>query len=79
VNWKQETDSYLLAEDATNRAARELSRFKDFLMEGPLKKFSSESSMVLLQDGGEIREDVLSELPGEVWTDFQEQFLEASR
>jgi hypothetical protein len=40
-----------------------------------MKKFSSESSMVLLQDGGEIRENVLSELPDEVWEDFQKAFL----
>jgi glycine cleavage system H protein len=40
-----------------------------------MRKYSSEPSMVLLQDGGEIRENVLSELPDEVWEDFQEEFL----
>jgi glycine cleavage system H protein len=79
VDWKHETNSYLLAEDATNWAAKELSRFKDFLMEGPMEDYSSESSMVLLQDGGEIREHILSELPGEVWINFQEQFLNAAK
>ena len=79
LDWKHDTNSYLLAEDATNWAARELSRFKDFLMESPMKKYASESAMILLQDGGEIREHILSDLPGEVWTDFQEQFLDVSR
>lgn len=78
VDWMNETNSYLLAEDATNWAAKELSRFKDFLTGGPAGKHSSEPSMVLLQDGGEIRENILSELPGEVWMNFQEQFLNAS-
>jgi len=32
--------------------------------------------MILLQDGGEIRENVLSDLPNEVWENFQEEFLE---
>ncbi len=78
TDWKKETHSYLFAEDATAWAATELERFKDFLSGGPMKKFSSEPSMVLLQDGGEIRENILSDLPGEVWIDFQEKFLNIS-
>jgi glycine cleavage system H protein len=74
-NWMKETQSYLLAERATEWSKKELVRFKDFLSGGAMRKFSSEPSMVLLQDGGEIRENVLSELPEEVWADFQEEFL----
>ena len=77
-NWRNETNSYLLAEDATNWAVKELSRFKDFLSGGPMRKYSSEPSMILLQDGGEIRENILSELPYEVWMNFQEEFLNSS-
>lgn len=79
TDWMDETNSYLLAEDATNWAAEELSRFKEFLIGGPMRKYSSESSMILLQDGGEIRENILSELPNEVWMNFQEEFLNSSR
>jgi glycine cleavage system H protein len=74
-NWVKETSSYLLADKATEWSKKEFVRFKDFLSGGAMKKFSSESSMVLLQDGGEIRENVLSELPDEVWEDFQKAFL----
>ena len=74
-DWKKETNSYLFAEEATTWAAKELDRFKDFLNGGPMKEFSSEPSMILLQDGGEIRDNILSELPNEVWIDFQEEFL----
>jgi len=74
-NWVSETNSYFLAEEATNWFTQELERFKDFLAGGAMRKFSSEPSMILLQDGGEIRDHVLSELPSEVWKDFQKEFL----
>jgi glycine cleavage system H protein len=74
-NWMKDTSSCLLAEKASEWSDRELSRFKDFLSLGAMRKFSSEPAMVMLQDGGEIRDHVLSELPEEVWDDFQEEFL----
>jgi len=74
-NWMKETSSCLLAEKAREWSDKELSRFKDFLSMGAMRKYSSEPSMVMLQDGGEIRDHVMSELPEEVWIDFQEEFL----
>jgi len=74
-NWVKETSSCLLAGKAKEWSDKELSRFKDFLSLGAMRKFSSEPSMLMLQDGGEIRDHVLSELPEEVWNDFQEEFL----
>ena len=71
----KETQTYYLAEKATEWSKKEFVRFKDFLSAGAMAKYSSEPPMVLLQDGGEIRENVLSELPNEVWEDFQEEFL----
>ena len=78
-NWRKETKSYFLAEEATNWTAKELDRFKDFLTGGPMRKYTSEPSMILLQDGGEIRDNILSELPNEVWKNFQEEFLNFSQ
>jgi len=75
TNWVKDTQTYYLAEQATEWANKELIRFKDFLSIGAMRKYSTEPSMVLLQDGGEIRENVLSELPVEVWENFQEEFL----
>jgi glycine cleavage system H protein len=74
-NWMKETSSCLIAEKASEWADKELTRFKDFLSMGAMRKFSSEPAMTMLQDGGEIRDNVLSELPEEVWEDFQEEFL----
>ncbi len=75
-NWVRETKSYLLAKEASDWSIKEMERLKDFLAGGPMRKYAAEPSMILLQDGGEIRENVLSDLPNEVWENFQEEFLE---
>jgi hypothetical protein len=55
----------------------EIIRVKDF--------FASKMSILqpsiplILQDGGEIMDNVLSDLDPEIWEDFQEQFIDRSR
>jgi glycine cleavage system H protein len=73
-HWKTETGSYYLAEDATQWLNMELVRYKDFLAK-EIGKFSPETSAVVLQDGGELRDNSLSELPNELWQGFQAAFL----
>jgi glycine cleavage system H protein len=73
-NWKTETNTYFLAEEATKWMEKELERFKDFLTIS-IGKHASQPSMVALQEGGELRQNVLSELDHEIWEDFQESFL----
>jgi len=73
-NWIAETSSYHLAEGATNWSKTELDRFKDFLAVS-MQKHSPQYASIVLQDGGELRDNVLSELPDEIWTDFQKDFL----
>ena len=74
ISWVADTHSCFLAEDATAWSKQELDRFKDFLSESLGKYFAGSSAMVL-QDGGELRDQPLSELPNEVWQDFQQDFL----
>lgn len=74
ANWKADTDSYYLAEDATNWAIQELERFKDFLAVSA-SRMMPQPVGVVLQDGGEIVEKPLSNFPKEVWDDFQKKFL----
>ena len=74
TSWVTDTHSYFLAEDASLWAKQELERFKDFLAQS-LGKYSPETSAVILQDGGELVDQPLSELPDEVWQDFQQDFL----
>ncbi len=73
-NWKAETQTCFLAEEATNWIGQELTRFKDFLTVSVSKNIAEPSKLVL-QDGGEIVNHPLAELPQEVWDDFQKEFL----
>ena len=74
TNWKAETSSYYIADAASDWSQIELLRFKDFLASA-MPKYSDEASMVALQDGGELRDHILPELPEGVWHDFQKEFL----
>jgi glycine cleavage system H protein len=73
-HWVEETSSYFLAEEAIAWSKKEIIRLKDFLA-GSMNKYSPETSMLVLQDGGELCDQPLSELPDEVWRDFQKSFL----
>ena len=73
-SWIADINAYFLADDATAWSTQELDRFKDFLATS-IGKYSPEPSSVILQDGGEIVDQPLSELPNEVWQDFQVDFL----
>lgn len=74
TNWIGDTKSYYVAEEATNWIEKELEMFKDFLAIS-VDKLTPSSPNLILQDGGEVTDHVLSELPEEVWQQFQEDFL----
>ena len=74
ASWQTETSSYHMADAARDWSQMELLRFRDFLAID-LPKYTPETSMVTLQDGGELRDNLLPELPDEVWNDFQKEFL----
>jgi hypothetical protein len=44
-----------------------------------LKNGSPEYAFITLQDGGEINDNVLENLPPEVWEDFQTNFIDTSK
>ena len=73
-NWIAEVKSCYFAEDATCWSAKELERFKDFLAVS-MKNYSPETSMVILQDGGELCDHSLSAFPDQIWKDFEKEFL----
>lgn len=74
TNWKAETESFYLAEEATVWMFEELTRFKDFIATS-VAKYMPQTSGVVLQDGGELADQPLANMPPEVWEDFQEKFL----
>ena len=73
-NWKAETSNLYLAGEASGWSKREMERFRDFLAR-TMPKYSTEPELVAMQDGGEIRDHVLSELPAGLWQEFQQEFL----
>jgi len=73
-NWIAETSSLYMAGEAIAWTKRELEKFRDFLARS-MKSHTPEMSFVTLQDGGELIDRPLSEMPDEVWQDFQKTFL----
>jgi glycine cleavage system H protein len=72
--WIPEADDCYFEEGAIQWLKTELERFKDFLGT-ELKIYSSEPSPVVMQDGGALCDHVLTGLSGEVWKDFEKEFL----
>ena len=77
TNWSRESQLLFMADKQREFIIREFSRLKDFLMTslGGDPKYA----YVLLQDGGEISDGVLSEMGPEIWEDFQTNFIDPSR
>jgi glycine cleavage system H protein len=73
--WIQETDKYYMANEALEWSRTELQRFKDFVA-GSVRRYNPESSMIIMQDGGELYDRPLADLPDEIWKDFQKSFLD---
>jgi glycine cleavage system H protein len=74
TKWRDEVSSLYLAEETNTWSKLELQRFKDFLAMS-MKRYSPNSELAILQDGGELVDQTLSELPETIWRDFQEKFL----
>lgn len=73
-DWKADIPSFYLAEEASKWIIEELERFKDFLAQS-VSKYSHEPLMVIYQEGGELRQHLLSEFDSKIWHDFQEEFM----
>lgn len=73
--WAEETNTCFLANEATLWFKKELLRFKDFLAIS-VNKYNPETSMVVLQEGGELTDNPLADMPTEIWIDFQKHFLD---
>lgn len=74
TDWVSETRSYYIAGEAKTWIEKELEMFKDFLSIST-GKLTPATSNAILQDGGELADHTLSELPEEIWKEFQEDFL----
>ncbi len=72
--WFYENQLLSMAEKHKKWLVTEFSRVKDFIA-AKTSPGSLEYSHVVLQDGGQLKEGILSEFGPEVWDDFQTYFL----
>ena len=77
-NWSRESQLLFMADKQREFIIKEFSRLKDFLMTA-LRADTENYAQVILQDGGEIRDGVLSEMGPEIWEDFQTNFIDPSK
>ena len=78
TNWTRENQLLFMAEKYKLHIKNEFSRLKDFLAVA-LKPDEEKYALAILQDGGELRDGILSNLGPEVWEDFQTNFIDPSR
>ena len=78
TNWLRETQFMIMAERYSEWLRYEFTRLKDFFSIS-LRANKTEYAHVVLQDGGNIHDNILAEFGPEVWEDFQTNFIEASK
>lgn len=77
-NWLRENQFMFMADKYTEWLKFEFSRVKDFLSTiGQINNL--EPSLIILQDGGELKDNVLEDFGPEVWDDFQTKFINISK
>ncbi len=74
TNWVREIQFLFIAEKFSTWLNTEFTRLKDFLAVYS-KVNTPEYAGVILQDGGALKDGVLSNLDPEIWEDFQTNFI----
>jgi glycine cleavage system H lipoate-binding protein len=77
-NWVREASFMFMHEKYREWLEDEFARLKDFLA-GSANSNTVVYQHVVLQDGGELKDNVLSDLGPEVWEDFQTRFIDTSK
>ncbi|MFB6317819.1 hypothetical protein [Saccharicrinis sp. FJH54] len=73
-NWKLETQSFYLGRKAMDWLKSETERLKEFMITS-LKGAEVNEPWPVMQDGGELTEFTLSDMPPALWHSFQDEFL----
>lgn len=77
-NWMREVQFMLMGENYTEWLRDEFTRLKEFVT-ASARTDSMVYAHVVLQDGGELTDNVLADMGPEVWEDFQTSFIDTSR
>jgi glycine cleavage system H lipoate-binding protein/ABC-type phosphate transport system substrate-binding protein len=75
-NWLRETQFLFMAEKYNDWLKLEFIRLKDFFATSVI---AAGYTPIVLQDGGELKDNVLAGFGPEVWEDFQVKFIDASK
>jgi len=75
TNWLLEIQFLTMAEKYKTWLTDEFSRLKDFFAT-VVKTDSPEYALIVLQDGGALKDNVLADLGPEIWEDFQTKFID---
>lgn len=76
--WELEKPLLILGDKARQWMQNERGRLRDVLVFA-LQKYDSQLQPVLLQEGGELADGALEELPKEIWEEFQSEFIDAAK
>lgn len=77
-NWLREIQFLFMAEKYKEWLQDEFIRLKDFLA-ASVRSNTNVYAHVILQDGGELTDNVLADLGPEVWEDFQNNFINTAK
>jgi glycine cleavage system H lipoate-binding protein/ABC-type phosphate transport system substrate-binding protein len=77
-NWVREIQFMFMSEKYKEWLEDEFSRLKDFFSLS-VKSNTAVYAHIIIQDGGELTDNVLADLGPEVWEDFQTKFIDTSR
>lgn len=77
-DWMYEISFLNMAEKYKAWLKNEFSRLKDFVA-FYLNTHSFDTSQVVLQDGGELKDNFLADLEPEIWEDFQTKFIDSAK
>ena len=77
-NWVREIQFLFMGEKYKEWLSDEFSRLKDFFTES-VKSNTAVYTHIILQDGGELTDNILAEMGPEVWEDFQSKFIDTSK
>jgi glycine cleavage system H lipoate-binding protein len=77
-NWIREIEFMFMGDRYKDWLSDEFSRLRDFFA-ASVRTNSSAYAHIILQDGGELTDNVLAELEPQVWEDFQTRFLDNSK
>jgi glycine cleavage system H lipoate-binding protein/ABC-type phosphate transport system substrate-binding protein len=75
-NWFKEAQFLLMGNHYKKWLKKEFQRLKDFLTD--TLRFKDAGYVHVLQDGGELKENILKDLGPEMWEDFQTNFMDVS-